>query len=142
MNGMDMGQGNAFDEFSALGDMESPAQESLDAPIDPQRMEQILRIPVLMQVVVGSATLPVSSLLKLGRGAIVPLDHRIGDPVDVVVNGRVIKRRGRRRRGGQHALWRFVDRDSRPPAGRIAQLALSTEGWIWRASFRRKPRDP
>jgi flagellar motor switch protein FliN/FliY len=51
-----------------------------------------LRIPVVMQVVLGSATMPVANLMKLGRGAIVPLDHRIGDPVDVVVNGRVIAR--------------------------------------------------
>jgi flagellar motor switch protein FliN len=57
-----------------------------------RRIDAILRIPVLVQVVVGSATLPVSSLLKLGRGAVVPLDHRVGDPVDVVVNGRTIAR--------------------------------------------------
>ncbi len=56
----------------------------------PINIDSILRIPVILQVVVGSATLPVSTLLKLGRGAIVPLDHRIGDPVDVIVNGRVI----------------------------------------------------
>jgi len=62
------------------------------AMADPRRIESILRIPVVVQVVVGSATLPVSTLLKLGRGAIVPLDHRIGDPVDVVVNGRIIAR--------------------------------------------------
>ena len=36
--------------------------------------------------------MPVSNLLKLGRGAVVPLDHRIGEPVDVVVNGRLIAR--------------------------------------------------
>ena len=30
--------------------------------------------------------------MKLGRGAIGPLDHRVGEPVDVVVNGRVIAR--------------------------------------------------
>jgi flagellar motor switch protein FliN/FliY len=57
-----------------------------------RRIDAILRIPVVVQVVVGSATLPVSSLLKLGRGAVVPLDHRVGDPVDVVVNGRTIAR--------------------------------------------------
>jgi flagellar motor switch protein FliN/FliY len=45
-----------------------------------------------VQVVLGSATMPVANLMKLGRGAIVPLDHRIGEPVDVVVNGRVIAR--------------------------------------------------
>jgi flagellar motor switch protein FliN/FliY len=60
--------------------------------VDPRRLDAIMRIPVVVQVVVGSATLPVSTLMKLGRGAIVPLDHRIGDPVDVVVNGRVIAR--------------------------------------------------
>lgn len=57
-----------------------------------RRIDSILKIPVVVQVVVGSATLPVSSLLKLGRGAVVPLDHRVGDPVDVVVNGRTIAR--------------------------------------------------
>lgn len=57
-----------------------------------RRIDSILRIPVVVQVVVGSATLPVSSLLKLGRGAVIPLDHRVGDPVDIVVNGRTIAR--------------------------------------------------
>ncbi|WP_267426845.1 flagellar motor switch protein FliN [Methylobacterium sp. GC_Met_2] len=57
-----------------------------------RNLDSILRIPVLMQVVLGSATMPVANLMKLGRGAIVPLDHRVGEPVDVVVNGRVIAR--------------------------------------------------
>ena len=58
----------------------------------PRNLDSILRIPVVMQVVLGSATMPVANLMKLGRGAIVPLDHRVGEPVDVVVNGRVIAR--------------------------------------------------
>jgi flagellar motor switch protein FliN/FliY len=57
-----------------------------------RNLDSILRIPVLIQVVLGSATMPVANLMKLGRGAIVPLDHRVGEPVDVVVNGRVIAR--------------------------------------------------
>jgi flagellar motor switch protein FliN/FliY len=57
-----------------------------------KNLDSILRIPVLIQVVLGSATMPVANLMKLGRGAIVPLDHRVGEPVDVVVNGRVIAR--------------------------------------------------
>ena len=58
----------------------------------PRNLDTILRIPVVVQVVLGTATMPVANLMKLGRGAVVPLDHRIGDPVDVVVNGRVIAR--------------------------------------------------
>jgi flagellar motor switch protein FliN/FliY len=58
----------------------------------PSNLDAILRIPVSVQVVLGSATMPVSSLLKLGRGAVVPLDHRVGEPVDVVVNGRLVAR--------------------------------------------------
>jgi flagellar motor switch protein FliN/FliY len=57
-----------------------------------RNLETILRIPVVVQVVLGSAMMPVSNLLKLGRGAVIPLDHRVGEPVDVVVNGRVIAR--------------------------------------------------
>jgi flagellar motor switch protein FliN len=57
-----------------------------------KNLDSIFRIPVTIQVVLGSATMPVANLMKLGRGAIVPLDHRVGEPVDVVVNGRIIAR--------------------------------------------------
>ena len=52
----------------------------------------ILSIPVTVQVVLGSTSLPVAGLMKLARGAVVSLDQRVGDPVDVVVNGTVIAR--------------------------------------------------
>lgn len=55
-------------------------------------MDMIMRIPVCVRVILGSATMPVSNLAKLGRGAVIPLDRRVGEPVDVVVNGRLIAR--------------------------------------------------
>lgn len=55
-------------------------------------LDMIMRIPVTVQIVLGTATMPVASLVKLGRGAVVPLDRRVGEPVDVVVNGRVVAR--------------------------------------------------
>ncbi|WGD28586.1 flagellar motor switch protein FliN [Ancylobacter sp. WKF20] len=55
-------------------------------------LESLLRVPVTMQVVLGSANMPVAQLMKLGRGAIVPLDRRVGEPVEVVVNGRILAR--------------------------------------------------
>ena len=58
----------------------------------PANLGAILSIPVTVQVVLGSTSLPVAGLMKLARGAIVSLDQRVGDPVDVVVNGAVIAR--------------------------------------------------
>ena len=52
----------------------------------------IMDIPVTMQVVLGKAVMPVSNLVKLGRGAVVKLDTSIGDPVDLIVNGRIVAR--------------------------------------------------
>src|SRR5260370_41961209 len=62
------------------------------APRGGRNRDVILRIPVSVQVVLGSATMPVANLMKLGRGAVIPLDHRVGEPVDVVVNGRIVAR--------------------------------------------------
>jgi flagellar motor switch protein FliN/FliY len=62
------------------------------APSGPPRYDAILSIPVTVQVVLGATTMPVASLMKLGRGAVVSLDQKVGDPVNVVVNGRVIAR--------------------------------------------------
>jgi flagellar motor switch protein FliN len=54
--------------------------------------ETILKIPVTVQVVLGTTTLPVANLMKLGRGAVIALDQRVGEPVNVVVNGRIVAR--------------------------------------------------
>jgi flagellar motor switch protein FliN/FliY len=90
----DAGSGSGHSEsLFAKIEAQAEAARAQDERLGSGRnLESILRIPVLMQVVLGSATMPVSSLMKLGRGAIVPLDHRVGEPVDVVVNGRVIAR--------------------------------------------------
>jgi len=55
-------------------------------------LDTIMRIPVSVKIVLGSASMPVAALMKLGRGALIPLDRKIGEPVDVVVNGRVVAR--------------------------------------------------
>jgi flagellar motor switch protein FliN/FliY len=69
------------------------ARKAPDEAAGPVRnLDMVMRIPVTMKIVLGSATMPVSNLMKLGRGAIIPLDRRVGEPVDVVVNGRVVAR--------------------------------------------------
>ncbi len=50
----------------------------------------IMDIPVDVQIVLGSTEMPVSELMALQKGSTVALDRRIGEPVDVVVNGRRI----------------------------------------------------
>ncbi|WP_051102005.1 flagellar motor switch protein FliN [Bartonella schoenbuchensis] len=54
--------------------------------------ELIMSIPVEVQIVLGSTTMPVANLMDLGRGSVITLDKQIGDPVDIIVNGRIIAR--------------------------------------------------
>jgi len=63
-----------------------------DVPQRPRHLETVMQIPVSVKIVLGSATMPVANVLKLGRGAVVPLDRKVGEPVDVVVNGRIVAR--------------------------------------------------
>lgn len=69
--------------------------DAIKAPMpasETAHLDSILKIPVVVQVFLGSASMPISDLMKLGRGAVVSLDHHIADPVDLVVNGRTIAR--------------------------------------------------
>lgn len=55
-------------------------------------LDLVMQIPVVMKVVLGSATMPVSTLSRMKRGEIVTLDRRSGDTADIVVNGRTLAR--------------------------------------------------
>jgi len=52
----------------------------------------IYDIPVQLSAVLGRSTMQVSQLLKLGRGAVVELDRKVGEAIDIYVNNRLVAR--------------------------------------------------
>lgn len=49
-------------------------------------------VPVELSAVLGTAQIQVSQLLKMGRGAVLELDRKVGDPIDILVNNRMVAR--------------------------------------------------
>lgn len=87
--GGDFGGGD-FGTDSSFGDSSSSMQapgSALTANID-----LIMDIPIDVQIVLGSSRMQVSGLMGLEEGAIIALDKKIGEPVEIMVNGRKIAR--------------------------------------------------
>jgi flagellar motor switch protein FliN/FliY len=74
-----------FDE----DDFNDPADRTPSAAKD---LEAVYDIPVQVSAVLGKATMQVSQLLKLGRGAVVELDRKVGEAIDIYVNNRLVAR--------------------------------------------------
>ena len=62
------------------------------APQNAKELEAVYEIPVQVSAVLGKATMQVSQLLKLGRGAVVELDRKVGEAIDIYVNNRLVAR--------------------------------------------------
>lgn len=52
----------------------------------------IYDIPIQVSAVLGRSSMQVSQLLKLGRGAVVELDRKVGEAIDIYVNNRLVAR--------------------------------------------------
>ena len=57
-----------------------------------QDLEAVYDIPVQVSAVLGKSTMEVNQLLKLGRGAVVELDRKVGEAIDIYVNNRLVAR--------------------------------------------------
>jgi flagellar motor switch protein FliN len=55
-------------------------------------LDAVYDIPVQLSAVLGRTTMQVSQLLKLGRGAVVELDRKVGEAIDIYVNNRLVAR--------------------------------------------------
>ncbi|PPR79804.1 MAG: Flagellar motor switch protein FliN [Alphaproteobacteria bacterium MarineAlpha2_Bin1] len=55
-------------------------------------LEPVYEIPVQVSAVLGKTRMQVSDLLKLGQGAVVELDRRVGEAIDIYVNNRLVAR--------------------------------------------------
>ena len=63
-----------------------------NGPHTARELEAVYDIPVTVSAVLGKATMQVSQLLKLGRGAVVELDRKLGEAIDIYVNNRLVAR--------------------------------------------------
>ena len=63
-----------------------------DLPRGARDLEAVYDIPVQVSAVLGKSTMQVSQLLKLGRGAVVELDRKVGEAIDIYVNNRLVAR--------------------------------------------------
>lgn len=55
-------------------------------------LENVYDIPVQVTVVLGKTSMQVNQLLKLGRGAVIELDKKVGEAIDIFVNNRLVAR--------------------------------------------------
>jgi flagellar motor switch protein FliN/FliY len=63
-----------------------------DLPRNARDLEAVYDIPVKVSAVLGKSTMQVSQLLKLGRGAVIELDRKVGEAIDIYVNNRLVAR--------------------------------------------------
>jgi len=86
-------------ELTDLGEGTDDSSQNLlsvEEATEPMRnakdLEAVYDIPVQLSAVLGKASMQVSQLLKLGRGAVVELDRKVGEAIDIYVNNRLVAR--------------------------------------------------
>jgi flagellar motor switch protein FliN/FliY len=88
----EQGQGIALEDLSSAGtDVVLPEEDAPFAPTT-RELEAVYDIPVQVSAVLGKSTMQVSQLLKLGRGAVVELDRKLGEAIEIYVNNRLVAR--------------------------------------------------
>lgn len=85
------GASNDFgmDDFSAPPAAGAPMQIGSGLS---DNLDLIMDIPIDVQIVLGTSRMLVSGLMGLEEGATIALDRKIGEPVEIMVNGRRIAR--------------------------------------------------
>ncbi len=55
-------------------------------------LQAVFDVPVKVQAVLGRSRMDIGALMRLKTGDVVELDRRVGEPVDIFVNNRMIAR--------------------------------------------------
>ncbi len=82
---------NTKDTLS-LEEMDEGTPQMGGAQANLSDLEAVYNIPVEVSAVLGKSTMQVAQLLKLGRGAVVELDRKVGEAIDIYVNNRLVAR--------------------------------------------------
>jgi flagellar motor switch protein FliN/FliY len=69
-----------------------PDEPQADGTKDASDLEAVFDVPVSVSAVLGRTKVEVGDLLKLKPGAVLELDRRVGEAIDIYVNNRLVAR--------------------------------------------------
>ena len=97
-------------DLDELVSADEPSADDIELEIDPalladdagfqdvsadhqsESLGAIYNVPVQVSAVLGKTSMPINQLIRLGRGAVLELDRKVGESIDVVVNNRLVAR--------------------------------------------------
>ena len=79
------------DAISHLADQIKTGDDALNK-LKVQNLDFILDIPLNVSVELGRAKVVIKDLLQLGQGSVLELDKLAGEPLEVLVNGKLVAR--------------------------------------------------
>lgn len=82
----------ATDHFPELEDFDSDAGTFVPPDDAISSLQAVHDVPVTVQAVLGRARIAIGALMQLKANAVIELDRRVGEPVDIFVNNRLIAR--------------------------------------------------
>src|SRR5882757_1100425 len=68
------------------------APEAEDSTRSAADLEAVFDVPVQVSAVLGRARMDVGELLRLGPGAVLELDRKVGEAIDIYINNRLVAR--------------------------------------------------
>jgi flagellar motor switch protein FliN/FliY len=72
--------------------MTTASEEAAPAEVSTRRLDLLLDVPLEVTVELGRSRMTIQDLLALSPGAVIELDKIAGEPLDIVVNDRLIAR--------------------------------------------------
>lgn len=79
------------DAIAQLADQIKTGDDALNK-LKVQNLDFILDIPLKVSVELGRAQVVIKDLLQLGQGSVLELDKLAGEPLEVLVNGKLVAR--------------------------------------------------
>ena len=82
----------AVEEKEGVVDEEGSAETAGEESGEPASLDLILDIPLAVTVELGRSKMLINDLLQLGQGSVIELTKLVGDPLEVLVNNKLVAR--------------------------------------------------
>jgi len=82
----------AVEEKEEVVDEEGSAETAGEESGEPASLDLILDLPLAVTVELGRSKMLINDLLQLGQGSVIELTKLVGDPLEVLVNNKLVAR--------------------------------------------------